>query len=188
VKAPAEDFFTTLTKRFRRLPVIAEDLGTITRDVREVIRYFGFPGMRVLLFAFRGSITKNPHAPHNHLENCLVCTGTHDLNTVRGWFEKEATPLEKKRLFRYLGRKVSAKEVHWELVRLGMMSVARMAVFPMQDLLGLGGWARMNKPATMKGNWEWRLNPKQLTPALARKLSEITKTYGRAKVVKRKRH
>jgi 4-alpha-glucanotransferase len=117
----------------------------------------------------------------------MVVTGTHDLNPVRGWFEKEAPPKIKKRLFRYLGRKVSGEEIHSEFIRLGMMSVADMAVFPMQDILGLGAEARMNTPGTMRGNWMWRLSPEQLTPSLARELSEITKIYGRARMVKRRR-
>jgi 4-alpha-glucanotransferase len=187
IKGHADDFFTKLRKRFRRLPIIAEDLGTITRDVREVMRKFGFPGMRVLLFAFNVDPSKNHHAPHNYVKNCMVVTGTHDLNPVRGWFEKEASPKIKKRLFRYLGRKVSGEEIHLEFIRLGMMSVADMAIFPMQDILGLGEEARMNTPATMEGNWEWRLLPKQLTPSLARRLAEITKVYGRAKTTKRRR-
>jgi 4-alpha-glucanotransferase len=184
VKGCPEDFFSTLRKRFHRLPIIAEDLGTITPEVREVMNRFGFPGMRVLLFAFNVDTSRNHHAPHNYVKNCVVLTGTHDLNPVRGWFEKEATPIVKRRLFRYLGRKVSAQEVHWELVKLGMMSVANLAIFPMQDLLGLGEEARMNRPATMEGNWEWRLTPKQLSAFLARKLAETTETYGRAREVK----
>lgn len=180
VEAPAEDFFTTLRKRFPHLPILAEDLGIITPDVREVMNRLGFPGMRVLLFAFGEEISTNPYAPHNHVRNCVAYTGTHDTNTVRGWFENEATPEDKERLFRYLGHKVSAGNVHWGFIRLASMSVANMAIFPLQDILGLGEAARMNRPATKEGNWQWRLSPNQLTPSLAGRLMEMTEIYGRA--------
>ena len=180
VKAPAYDFFNHLTKKFRNLPIIAEDLGVITPDVIEVIRRFGFPGMKVLLFAFGEDNISHPYLPHNHEKNCVVYTGTHDNNTVKGWFENEATANEKKRLFKYLGRKVPIEELHWELIRLAMMSISDLAIIPMQDILGLGKKARMNRPATMKGNWKWRLLPEQLTPAIAKRLREMTEIYERA--------
>jgi 4-alpha-glucanotransferase len=110
----------------------------------------------------------------------VVYTGTHDNNTARGWFEKEAKPEEKKRLALYLGREITREEIHWELVRLAMMSVANTAIIPMQDILGLGGQSRMNRPAKKDGNWKWRLLPDQLTPSLAEKLLEMTEIYGRA--------
>ena len=92
-----------LLKRFAYLPIIAEDLGVITPDVREFIRRFEFPGMKVLLFGFDHSLPRNFHAPHNIVNNCLVYTGTHDNNTVRGWFEKEASEEDRKRFMHYLG-------------------------------------------------------------------------------------
>ena len=159
VKVPAEDFFTTLRQHLTDLPILAEDLGIITPDVREIMDRFGIPGMRVLLFAFGEDLPTNPYAPHNHVKNCVVYTGTHDTNPVRGWFEKEATSEERERLFRYLGRKVSAEDVSWEFIRLAMMSVADTAILPMQDILGLGEEARMNRPATTEKNWQWRLSP-----------------------------
>ncbi len=180
IKAPAEDFFFTLRNRFPNLPIIAEDLGIITPDVREIMNRLEFPGMRLLLFAFGEDLLTNPYAPHNHVENCVVYTGTHDNNTVRGWFEKEATTEDKERLFRYLGSKVSSRNVHWEFIRLAMISIANMAIFPLQDILGLGEDARMNRPAIKEGNWKWRLLPAQLTPSLARKLLKMTEIYGRA--------
>jgi 4-alpha-glucanotransferase len=106
----------------------------------------------------------------------VAYTGTHDNNTVRGWFEEEATPGEKGRLLHYLGREVPVEELHWELIRLIMMSVASAAIFPMQDILGL----RMNRPASLGGNWEWRMVADRLTPDLARKLREMTEMYGRS--------
>ena len=180
VEAPAKDFFNTLFKHFPNLPIIAEDLGFITPDVREIMNLFGFPGMRVLLFAFGADIPTNPYAPHNYINKCVVYTGTHDNNTIRGWFKRESSPEDRKRLFEYIGHKVTEKDVHWELIKLVMSSVAEMVIIPMQDILGLGEKARMNLPASSKGNWEWRLTPEQLSPSLIRKLSEMTRIYGRA--------
>jgi 4-alpha-glucanotransferase len=180
VEAPAEDFFRVISDRFPEAPIIAEDLGLITPDVWEVMDHFGFPGMKVLLFAFGEDLPTNPYAPHNYIKNCVVYTGTHDNNTAKGWFEKEAKQEEKTRLAIYLGREIAAKEVHWELVRLAMMSVANTAIIPMQDILGLGEPARMNRPAKKDGNWRWRLLPDQLTPSLTRRLLEMTQIYGRA--------
>ena len=179
VEAPAMDFFNVLFKHFTYLPLIAEDLGVITPDVKELINHFGFPGMRVLLFAFGEDLPDHPYAPHNYIKNCVVYTGTHDNNTIRGWFRREATPEMRKRLFKYIGREVPEREIHWEMIRLVMGSVADMVIIPMQDLLGLGGKKRMNLPATKSGNWQWRLQPEQVTPLLTERLSEMTNIYGR---------
>jgi 4-alpha-glucanotransferase len=179
VKAPAMDFFNTIVKKFPCLPIIAEDLGIITPDVREVMEHFGFPGMRVLLFAFGDDFPKNPYIPHNLIKNCVAYTGTHDNNTVKGWIENEASEDEKQRLFRYIGREVRSEEIHWELIRLLMISIANTVIFPMQDILGLGEEARMNRPSTREGNWKWRLVEDQLNHDLIRRLFEITEISGR---------
>ena len=180
VEAPAIDFFENLVSRFKVLPLIAEDLGIITPDVQEVMERFGFPGMKVLLFAFTGDPGTNPYLPHNFVPNCVVYTGTHDNNTARAWFEHEASEEELRRLFEYLGKEVSPDEIHWDLVRLAMMSVAERVVVPLQDVLGLGPEARMNRPATREGNWQWRFFPEQIATPVFRKLMEMTETYGRA--------
>lgn len=179
VEAPAIDFFNTLLKTFPNLPIIAEDLGLITADVREVIQIFGFPGMRVLQFAFDDTLPKNPYAPHNHEKNSVIYTGTHDNNTTRGWFEHEISEETKKRIFAYLGREVPADAINWEFIRLAMMSVGKLVLIPMQDILGLGQDARMNFPATGEGNWQWRLQPGQIGPESGQKLGDLTKLYGR---------
>ncbi|MBI5098608.1 MAG: 4-alpha-glucanotransferase [Nitrospirae bacterium] len=179
VKAPAEDFFKTILKIFPHISIIAEDLGVITPDVKEIMKKFGFPGMKVLLFAFSEDLPTNPYAPHNHINNCVVYTGTHDNNTIKGWFKRELDHEGKKRLFEYLGREVSDKTVHWELIRLAMMSVADMVIIPMQDILGLGETDRMNLPASTSGNWEWRLTSDQISPSLIKKLTEMTRIHGR---------
>ena len=179
IEAPAWDFFNRITSEFPKLPIIAEDLGVITPDVTEVIHHFGFPGMKILLFAFGDDLSTNPYAPHNLNKNCLIYTGTHDNNTARGWFENETTPEVKQRICRYIGKEVSGANIGRELIRLAMMSVADTAIFPIQDLLGLGEDSRMNKPATHEGNWEWRLDPELLTPSVADELRVMTQIYGR---------
>ncbi|HVO76584.1 MAG TPA: 4-alpha-glucanotransferase [Candidatus Bathyarchaeia archaeon] len=180
VKAPADDFFGALLRAFPGFPLIAEDLGIITPDVKEVMARHGIPGMRVLLFAFTEDNPKHPYLPVNYVKNCVVYTGTHDNNTARGWFAHEALPEERARLERCVGRKVTEETVHVELIRLAMTSVADVAVIPMQDILGLGEEARMNRPAVPQGNWEWRLLASQITPALADGLAAMTEGCGRA--------
>ncbi|MGE5839858.1 MAG: 4-alpha-glucanotransferase, partial [Deltaproteobacteria bacterium] len=179
VEAPGMDFFTRLSSVFPDLPLIAEDLGTITPDVWAAMDHFGFPGMKVLLFAFDESLPRNAYAPHNHTKNAVVYTGTHDNNTARAWFEKELGEQGTALLSRYLGRVVTADTVHREMVRLAMMSVAATAILPMQDLLGLGDWARMNRPARQKENWQWRLAPGQIAASLTEELLQMTEIYGR---------
>ena len=151
----------------------------ILLHVREVMDRFALPGMKILLFAFGEDNPMHPYLPHAYEKNFLVYTGTHDNNTVRGWFEEEASSEDKRRLFRYLGSNLPVEEIHWALIRLAMMSVARSVILPMQDLLGLGGEARMNRPSIARGNWEWRLQSGQITPLVSEKLLDITETFGR---------
>jgi len=177
---PKEDFFEVLFEHFPSKPFIAEDLGYITADVTEVIEKFQLCCTRVLLSAFEGDPATNPHCPHNHVKNSVVYTGTHDTNTLKGWFVKEATPEAKRRLFDYLGHRVPAGRVHWELIRLAMSSVANLVIIPMQDILGLDEQGRMNRPGTVKSNWSWRLGPKEKTASIAGKLAKLTEIFGRA--------
>jgi len=180
-KGPGADFFRHLLQHFPRLPIIAEDLGVITPDVRDLIRRFGLPGMKVLQFAFGSDMVKSAYIPHNYTEQSVVYTGTHDNNTVRGWFENEASAATRKRFFSYLGREISGREVNWVMIGLAMMSIARLSVFPVQDILGLGEKARMNFPGRSGGNWQWRLKPGQLKGNVIRKLTAMTEIYGRAR-------
>jgi 4-alpha-glucanotransferase len=179
IEAPAWDFFDRISKEFHEPQIIAEDLGIITPDVVEVRRHFNFPGMKILLFAFGDDLPTNPYAPHNLEKDCIVYTGTHDNNTAKGWFSNETTPEMRERIFRYLGRDVTGDSIGVELVRLAMMSVADTAIFPLQDLLGLGEEARMNLPASQKGNWEWRLAPHLLNSSVLAKLKGLTEIYAR---------
>ena len=180
VETPVDDFLDTLNDHFNELPVVAEDLGTITEDVIEVMEQRGFPGMKVLQFAFGEDNPEHPYLPHNYDENSVVYTGTHDNNTIAGWFNKEARPADKKRLFDYLGEKIPPDQVPEALIRLALRSPARWAIIPMQDVLGLPAGARMNTPATRNGNWAWRLKPQQLDGTPAERMADLTRASNRA--------
>ncbi|MEW6009548.1 MAG: 4-alpha-glucanotransferase [Candidatus Omnitrophota bacterium] len=182
VKAPAKDFFKSLLKHFSRLPLIAEDLGIITMDVRQIMKEFGLGGMKVLMFAFGEDKPLHPYLPHNYIENCFVYTGTHDNNTARGWFENEARADEKKRFLNYIGHEISAENINWEFIRLAFMSVANTAIVPMQDILGLSRETRMNTPSTVKGNWLWRLSDGNIPQDISAKLLGMTEVYARVKL------
>ena len=179
VAAPANHFFTHLAAKVPSLPLICEDLGVSPPDFHEVMNHFGFPGMKVLQFAFGKDLPNNPHAPHHYRANCVVYTGTHDNNTIKGWYLKDATSRERIRLARYLGKTISLRALHWDVIRMAMMSVASIAIIPMQDILGGGEETRMNRPGTGKRNWTWRLTEDHLTPLLARRLLNMTTLYGR---------
>ncbi|KUK63180.1 MAG: 4-alpha-glucanotransferase [Methanoculleus marisnigri] len=179
VDAPGRDLFTLLARSRSCLPIIAEDLGYITSDVHEMMGHFGFPGMKILTFGFAGDVARNPHAPHNITKNCVAYTGTHDNNTVRGWFEHEVPGDQKDLVFRYIGGHVSAEEIHRILMRLAMLSPADTVIIPMQDVLGLGEEARMNRPGTGEGNWEWRLRPEQMGEEAMQEFAGVTGIYGR---------
>lgn len=179
VDAPGWDFFTLLARSRSCLPIIAEDLGYITPNIREMMAHLGFPGMNVLTFGFSGDIARNPHAPHNITKDCVAYTGTHDNNTVRGWFEHEVPGDRKDLIFRYIGGPVGPDQIHRTLIRLAMLSPADTVIVPMQDILGLGEEARMNRPGTTEGNWEWRLRPEQAGDQAMQEFAGITGLYGR---------
>lgn len=179
VEVPGIEYFNRLRELYPNLPLIAEDLGTITPDVKEFIARLDLPGMKVLLFAFGENLPRNPYAPHNHTKNSVVYTGTHDNNTVRGWYETEATDLEISSLARYLGQEITGDNIHWLFVRMAEQSVADIVILPMQDVLGLNATTRMNTPSTTAGNWQWRLSHRFLTTDKASKLKDITEICGR---------
>ena len=180
VDGPGDGFFHALHKYWPAPPLIAEDLGTITPDVRELAHKYGLPGMKVLLFAFDGDTASNPYSLHNHTADSVLYTGTHDNNTVRGWLENEAGEAQKQRLLDYLGEMPSVSSVHWDMIRLAMMSVCALAIIPAQDILGLGESARMNRPAVAVGNWEWRMKSGEATVEVGEKLARLAEIYGRA--------
>ena len=179
VSAPAWEFFRTLIKKFPHLPVIAEDLGIITPDVREIMMAFHIPGMKVLEFAFSSDSADNPYLLHNITRDSVVYTGTHDNTPVKGWYSGDATEREKNRLTDYLGRKVCEEEICDVFIRMALMSIADTVIIPMQDHLNLGSFARMNKPGTEDGNWRWMMRDGLLDNNLIDKIREITKIYGR---------
>jgi len=178
-KGPGAHFFRMLSKRFDPLPIIAEDLGEITPDVPELMRKFGFPGMRVLLFAFNGDIYGNPHVPANYSVHCVAYSGTHDNNTIQGWYNKEAKPHEKANMYRVLQKKFTPRNLHWTMIEVLMRSRAEVVIIPMPDFLGLGEEGRMNTPATKVNNWGWRLKAGSLAPPLAKKIGRLVKKTDR---------
>ena len=139
------------------LPLVAEDLGIITDDVRELMARFGLPGMKVLMFAFGGRVAENPYAPHNVAPRSVIYTGTHDNDTAAGWWSGSATAQERENFALYTGREVDAGNAAEIMTRMALSSAAELAVVPAQDLLGLGTECRMNRPSVPKGNWGWRL-------------------------------
>ena len=179
IDGPGTDFFEVLARRFPCFAIVAEDLGANTPAVQELLDRFGFPGMKILLFAFGAGLPRSAHAPHNYVPDLICYTGTHDNNTAKGWFEEEASEEDKQRFFAYIGREVAADEVHRELVRLAMTSVARASIIPVQDLLGLSAAARMNYPSTTSGNWEWRMTPVEFAGAPFEWLRNLTVLSGR---------
>ena len=181
VDAPGTAFFKALLGHFPLLPILAEDLGVITPDVRELRDSLGFPGMKILQFAFGSGVGESQDAPHNHAENCVAYTGTHDNNTTLGWFVNDAGETGRRTLLEYLGLELRPEEVPWAMVRLAYMSVARMAVVPLQDLLGLGQEARMNIPSKAKGNWTWRCREESMTEELAARLKALAVLFGRGR-------
>ena len=177
-KTPSESFFDAMKKRFPTLPFFAEDLGVITQDVKKALTDLGIPGTKVLVFAFDGS-KDNPYLPFNYDHNSAVYTGTHDTNTVKGWFMNEATAQMKNAASKYIGKKLDEDNVSWEFVRLAMSSTADLCITPAQDLLSLGAEARMNNPSSLENNWQWKLKPGDLTADLFERLRELTEIYGR---------
>lgn len=186
---PGADLFQTFLRHLPYLPLIAEDLGVITADVLALRDRFEMPGMRVLQFAFGNDPLAEEYKPYCYIPNCVAYTGTHDNDTLVSWLKggedySTRKPVEvreeRRNALAYLGRKALEKEIHWEFIRVMMMSAANLVVTPMQDVLGLGGEARMNRPGTAWGNWEWRLAPRLLTGEISEKLADMTARYGRA--------
>ncbi len=173
IRTPAKSFFATVKNQFPALPFVAEDLGVITKPVSNTITRLGILGMKVLLFAFDGD-KRNPHLPQNHPQNTVVYTGTHDTNTVKGWFEEEASEKNKKTLTQHIGQQISPETVSGEFVKLALFSRANLCLVPMQDILGLGSEARMNNPARQTGNWVWRVTEKQLGSEKMAEFAQLT--------------
>lgn len=173
---PRTDLFNTIKNELGELPIIAEDLGTMTQGVIDLREATGFPGMKILGFAF-DSKEENDYLPHTYTKNCVVYTGTHDNDTLIGWFTK-ANEDDKQFARNYLNSR-SDNEIHWDAIRGAWSSVASMAIAPIQDFLGLGSEARINTPGLASGNWQWRLKDGVLTDELAERIAKLTKVYSR---------
>jgi 4-alpha-glucanotransferase len=178
IKAPGEKFFNTVKKYLGELPLIAEDLGVITKDVRELRDKFDFPGMKILQFAF-GTGMERRFLPHNYIPNCVVYTGSHDNDTTKGFFDKERN--KENDIYEHAQKYLNyfGDDLTFELIRLAYASVADLAVIPMQDVLNLGGEARMNFPGKLGGNWAWRFTWDQVPPELPEKYRQLAELYER---------
>jgi len=177
-KGPGYDFFEALERQLGKLNIIAEDLGFITESTRKLLEKTRYPGMKVLEFAF-DSREESDYLPHNYDRNCVVYTGTHDNDTIKGWFN--SIPQEDRNFaLRYLNNDgKDSDNIHWEFIRLAMQSVADICIIPIQDYLGLGSEGRINIPSTVGSNWRWRLLEGEITDELLMKIKEITFLYGR---------
>lgn len=186
-EGPGRGLFDAIRHALGDLPIIAEDLGLITPEVEKLRDDLSLPGMRILQFAFGTDPQADAFKPYNFVRNSVVYTGTHDNDTTLGWFTSEGAgdstrdeaEVEKERDFvlKYLG--TDGREIHWDFIRLALVSVANTAIIPLQDVLGCGNEARMNVPARESGNWGWRFRAEQLTPAIRARLAEMTEIYGR---------
>lgn len=177
---PGAAFFEVLQQELGDLPLVAEDLGDIGEDVYQLRDQFGLPGMKVLQFAFGKDMPQSDHIPHNFTGNFIAYTGTHDNNTTRGWFQQELKQEGRKQVELYAGQPVTEKNVSRLMARIVYASVARTAIIPLQDLLGLDETARMNTPASAAGNWGWRLVPDELSSREEDLLKGWATIYNRA--------
>lgn len=177
-KGPGYDIFKTMKAKLGNRAVIAEDLGFLTDTVIKLVKKTGYPGMKILQFAF-DSREESDYLPHNYTANSIVYTGTHDNDTTVGWFEK-LNRKDKAFAKKYLNIR-SNKDAQWAFIRAALASVSDTCIIPIQDYLGLGTEARINIPSTLGTNWKWRMLPGQFTGELASKMSDMTKLYGRAR-------
>jgi len=176
VDGPKDDLFVKLRQALGGLPFFAEDLGYITPDVHALRKRLKIPGMAVLQFGF-GDVGAHAHLPHTFTTEKVVYTGTHDNDTLLGWWESGATADERQKVEAYLGR--CEDGINWAMIRAASDSVASLCVVPMQDALGLGSDARMNVPSREEGNWRWRFDADSLRPELGKKLAALAEISDR---------
>jgi 4-alpha-glucanotransferase len=175
-RSPGGEIFAAVQRELGEVPIIVEDLGVITPDVVSLREALGFPGMKVLQFAFEHD-PANMYLPHNYDADSVVYTATHDNQTTVGWFKSQADH-ERSAIQAYIGR--DGSDISWDLIRIALASISNTAIIPMQDVLRLGDEARMNVPGEPRGNWAWRMTHEQLDFELASGLREMTSIYGRA--------
>ena len=177
-KGPGMDLFNTVKEKLGELDIIAEDLGFLTESVFQLLKDSGYPGMKVLQFAFDPS-EDSDYLTYKYQRNCVVYTGTHDNDTTAGWFEKLSDE-DKEVALRYMNSFYTPKEEqHWDLIALAMRSTADTCIIPVQDFLGLGSEARINMPSTLGDNWKWRMTKGAFSEELKEKIRRMTKLYGR---------
>ena len=176
---PGIRLFEALKEALGDLPIIAEDLGFLTDSVRELLAKTGYPGMKVLQFAFDGQ-GGSDYLPYQYDKNCVVYTGTHDNTTTLSWC-KELPPAAKEQLLAYTqeSRLASPKKLVWDMIQLAMASTANLCIIPVQDYLELPKEARINTPSTLGGNWQWRMGRDALDDKLCEKIRNLTSLYGR---------
>ena len=187
VKGPGRELFAALRAALGDLPIIAENLGVITPEVEAIRHEFDFPGMAILQFAFGKDPQAPTFKPHNYVRDLVAYTGTHDNDTVVGWWNstgfgdstRTAEDVEKEHVFARAYLNFKDEPIHWVLIRGIQASVANTAIQPMQDILGLGSEARMNLPGTSSGNWKWRMRPGAITQEIAARLREMANIYDR---------
>lgn len=180
-KGPGIRLFRKVRECLGEKEIIAEDLGYVTDSVRRLVQESGYPGMKVIEFAFdsRDTGSANDYLPHNYTQNSVVYTGTHDNETLTGWF-RDIRPEERRMVRSYLNDfHTSDEEIYWDLVCMAMRSVSKLCVIPMQDYLGYDNRARINQPSTLGKNWKWRLKKGAFSAELIRKIREMTARYGR---------
>lgn len=177
VKGPGMDLIGVLTEKFPNIQFIAEDLGYLTPEVRQLLADSGLPGMKILQFAFDSREAAN-YLPHTYPRHCVCYAGTHDNSTLMGW-KNDAAPDDIATAREYLGLN-EEEGFHWGILRGGQSSVADLFVAQMQDYLGLGSEARMNTPGILGGNWQWRMLPGQITEDLTKRIARMTSLYGRS--------
>lgn len=177
-KGPGYEIFKRLGERLGKMDIIAEDLGFLTEGVLKLVRDTGYPGMKVLQFAF-DSREESDYLPHNYSKNCVVYTGTHDNDTIKGWYETICEE-DKQLAMEYLNNAEALPEqIPWDYIRLAMASVAKLCIIPIQDYLCLGSEARINTPSTLGENWKWRMQKGEITKQLTKKIAKLTNLYGR---------
>lgn len=177
-KGPSMDLFYHLSKELGKQKIIAEDLGFLTDTVKELLKESGYPGMKVLQFAF-DSREESDYLPHNYERNCVVYTGTHDNNTIQGWYDemrKEDQAFAKQYMRNHPENR---EELHWDFILLAMRSVANTCIIPVQDYLGIGREGRINTPSTLGNNWKWRMDPTMLSKKLQKEMRNVAKITGR---------
>ncbi len=180
IEGPGKTLFQYISKELGTLPIIAEDLGVITPAVTKMRRSLGYPGMKVLQFAFESDET-NPYLPHNYTQtNMVVYTGTHDNNTTLGWFLGDKLPETARNHVRQYINSTSDEHISWDFIRLALSTIADLAIIPLQDILGFGEDCRMNTPGTSDGNWRWRCAAYFLNEETSQRLHNITSLYNRS--------